>query len=415
MTRHVLIVLSDLHVSAVRRRPEGSCVVHDGFHYDAAFSSFVDDLIARAAGTDAKCELLLLGDVFDFLHTKVPLTTADLLTTTEAASLQKLEAMIGAHPALFAALKRLSMAGFQLSIVPGNHDIDLVRPAVQEVFGQAVQSGSNGNVHFYPWIYYIPGVLYAEHGHQYHDISAHTTLLRPFRGGDSWELELPPSAYFDIYLFDLVERLRRPGDQIVAPLRYLLLHFVKQPLHLLGALPQIAKFVYTALGALLYRNSHQFRAARRRYRDEIISRYASSTGLQYSTCLALDELAELSNRRFAARLLHQAVFRKKRGPASAYLHSKALAISNVLSSHDKTVPFYLFGHSHHAGKVPLEGQPDRFFLNSGSWSSPTYPGSSGDRTLFPFVEIAWGNDQLPSAVLMQWDEARHTTVQVEGH
>jgi hypothetical protein len=30
----------------------------------------------------------------------------------------------------------------------------------------------------YPWLYYVPGLLYAEHGHQYHDLNSFPALVR---------------------------------------------------------------------------------------------------------------------------------------------------------------------------------------------------------------------------------------------
>jgi predicted phosphodiesterase len=77
------------------------------------------------------------------------------------------------------------------------------------------------------------------------------------------------------------------------------------------------------------------------------------------------------------------------------------------------VPFYLFGHSHQPAKVALDDQFDTFYLNSGTWSSPSYPGVAGDRSLFPFVEIEWENHKRPTATLMQWDEIKQKAVQID--
>lgn len=410
MPKHTLIVLSDLHLSAVQDGASSPCVARQGFHYDAAFSHFIDDLLARGQAQGAECELLMLGDFLDFHHTEVPLTEHDFLTTTEASGLQKVRAIICAHPVFFEALQRLAAAGFRISVLPGNHDMDLMRPAVQQVLQDTVNADPPGDISFHSWIYYIPGVLYAEHGHQYHDINAFTTLLTPFRRDQGNELELPVGAYFDMYLFRLIERLNPAATNVHAPLRYLLRSYLHQPLKLITTSPDLLRLSFAMLGQFLYRSSRQFRAARRTYRERVLSGYAASTGLSYPTCVALDQLAEVNNSRMLKRLVGSALSQKRRDPIrDGYLYSKALTISSLLRQEGKDVSFYLFGHSHQAARVALDGQVDAFYLNSGTWSSPSYPGSPGDRSRFPFVEIQWENNARPTAALMQWDETRRTS------
>lgn len=151
MPKHILIVLSDLHLSAVQDSPNGQCVAREGFHYDVAFSHFIDDLLAHVQGQGAECELLMLGDFLDFLHTRVPLTEGDFLTTTEASSLQKLGAIIRAHPVFFEALQRVATTGFRLRVIPGNHDMDLMRPAVQQVLKESIKTEFAWQ-HFFPFL-----------------------------------------------------------------------------------------------------------------------------------------------------------------------------------------------------------------------------------------------------------------------
>lgn len=412
MAKHILIILSDLHLSAVQDIKSGHCVAREGFHYDVAFNHFLDHLLARVKSESAECEILLLGDFLDFLHTKVPLTESNLLTTTEASSLQKLKAIINAHPLVFEALKRFAATGFRLSVMPGNHDIDLMRPAVQRVLKESIKTDSGTNIHFHSWIYHVPGVIYAEHGHQYHDINAYTTLLAPARSGTENELELPVGAYFDLYLFHLIERVKPPTENLNAPLRYLFNSYLKQPLKLITTFPDLCKFFYAVLRQFAYRSSRQFRIRRQRYQERVLSSYAVSTGLSYSTCVALDQLAEVNNSKMVKRLLGNALS-KSDSIKTGYLYPKALLISRILRSENKEVPFYLFGHSHRQANVSLEDQFDAFYLNGGTWSSPKYPGSAGDRSLFPFVEIEWENNQHPKASLMQWDEIKQKPVQLE--
>jgi UDP-2,3-diacylglucosamine pyrophosphatase LpxH len=415
MAKHILIVVSDLHLSAVQGRVNGQCVAFEGFHYDIAFSHFVDDLLVRVRDQTAMCELLLLGDSFDFLHTKVPLTESSFLTTTEASGVQKIKAIIRAHPVFFEALNRLAATGFRLSVVPGNHDMDLMRPATRQILTESIESDSPGIISFHSWIYHVPGVLYAEHGHQYHDINAYTTLLAPYRRGHENELELPVGAYFDMYLFRLIERVKPPAENIHTPLRYLLNSYLKRPLKLITTFPDLLGFFYSIFYQLLSRSSHQFQLTRQRYQEEVLSNYAAGTGLSYPICVALDQLAQVDSIKMLHRLLDRALFKKSGDPIKdGYLYSKALVISKVLGQEGKGVYFYLFGHSHQLAKAPLDGQVDTFYLNSGTWSSPSYPGSPGNRTCFPFIEIEWEDNERPAATLMQWDETGRKSVQLEA-
>ena len=414
MTKHILIILSDLHLSAWQDAKSGHVLAPEGFHYDVAFGHFVDDLLERVKSEGAECEILMLGDFLDFLHTKVPLSEKDFLTTTEASSLQKLQAILRAHPLFFEALKRFVSKGFRLRVVPGNHDIDLMRPAVQQVLKEKIETDSLNHIHFHSWIHYIPGVLYAEHGHQYHDIMAYSTLLTPYRPKKENELELTVGAYFDLYLFHLIERLEPLTENINSPLGYLLSVYRKQPLKLITTSPVLCRFFYAVIRQVAYRSSRQFRITRQRYQESTLSGYAANSGLSYSTYVALDQLAEVYNSKMVKRLLSHALAKNRGDPIkTGYLYLKALTISKILNLNDKAVPFYVFGHSHQPTKVAMDGPPDHMYLNAGSWVSSSYPGFPGDRSLFPFVEIGWENHKRPTATLMQWDETQQRPVSLD--
>src|SRR5215211_4448933 len=108
MAKHILIVLSDLHLSAVQHINSGPCVAWEGFHYDAEFSHLIDHLLEDVRSEGAECRLLILGDFLDFLHTRVP--SSNFLTTSTASSLQKMDTIIKAHPLFFDALRRFLAA-----------------------------------------------------------------------------------------------------------------------------------------------------------------------------------------------------------------------------------------------------------------------------------------------------------------
>jgi hypothetical protein len=139
----------------------------------------------------------------------------------EGATLAKLERRAAGHPAVFSALGAFAASALRISIIVGNHDIELIRASTRDRFLELV-SRLSGNPHvagritFHPWIYYVPGLLYAEHGSQYHDLNSFRTLLSPYRRGDDNEIDLPLGSRLSLYLIDLIESIE-PRDQDVKP------------------------------------------------------------------------------------------------------------------------------------------------------------------------------------------------------
>ncbi len=170
-----LIIVSDFHLTGGSNPQPRMLRRREDFFSDAAFANFLNDLIRRASAENRKWRLLLLGDIFDFLH----IPTIAGRTTSEIAQ-AKLEWIAAGHAQFFEGLGRFVASGFPLDVVPGNHDIELIlRPVQQQLVKLLGQYGNQANmaIHFYPWIYYIPGYLYAEHGQQRHDLNTFPMLL----------------------------------------------------------------------------------------------------------------------------------------------------------------------------------------------------------------------------------------------
>ena len=169
-----LIIVSDLHLSAGYEPRLGTFDRNEDFFYDEAFARFLAHLRRRAADEGRRWRLVLLGDVFDFLQ--VDLRRAEVahdpLDRSEGVTITKLERIARGHPGFFAALGEFAAAGFPVDVLPGNHDIELIRPATQERFKALVGEAAGwpeaaAAITFSPWVYYVPGMVYAEHGHQY--------------------------------------------------------------------------------------------------------------------------------------------------------------------------------------------------------------------------------------------------------
>ncbi len=136
----------------------------------------------------------------------------------QEASVAKLCAIYNGHRTFFQALAWWVGRGHRLVVIPGNHDLELVWPAVQTKFEELLAyhhresvrheweaagakgkrpepdlAAFNGRIDFSrQWFYYKPGAFYAEHGHQYDNVNATINQLGPYWTKDS-ETLLNPS------------------------------------------------------------------------------------------------------------------------------------------------------------------------------------------------------------------------------
>ena len=120
-------------------------------------------------------------------------------------------------PSFFASLGQLLANSFHIDIVPGNHDIEPVRSETQSQFRKLMQRHApvdtiKERLTFFGCLYYVPGILYAEHGNQYDAINSFTTLLDPTIHQHTGEIDHPRGAYFDLYLSCIREHSDPPKE-----------------------------------------------------------------------------------------------------------------------------------------------------------------------------------------------------------
>jgi UDP-2,3-diacylglucosamine pyrophosphatase LpxH len=335
------IVLSDLHLDA-----GGDPATED------AFVSFLEWLTGRARSDHAPLRLIVLGDLFDLLH--APAGAAD--------PLDALEAVAARHRSALAALGAAATSGIQVDLVPGNHDSELVDPELQaqlralaaDAAGvDAAQLRSSFRVR--PWFVLVPGLLYAEHGSQYHSLNAVADPLAPF---GRWSPRLPPGAVLDLGL---------RGVEGAARMRALV----------------------SLLPALLRAS-----AARRRRNAATVASlqaYARETGLSPGALAALRDLSEDSPvalvRNLSAALLGRAAYVESRQQRAA------VAVQQILAREGQAVPVYVFGHTHRVDHCALTvGDKRLLWVNAGAWADGG----------FGFAEVESQADGV-AARLWRWD------------
>jgi UDP-2,3-diacylglucosamine pyrophosphatase LpxH len=170
-----LIVISDLHISA------GPL---DDFDQD--IEQHFSDFVSQLTSAEGPFEFVINGDFLDFVQAP-PDTGPDLETTssaegmplcyTEQQSLAKLSAIEAAHPAVFRALGSFLAANEKnnLTLLPGNHDVDLFFGGVRGRLNEVIARGVTGQFCIHLDRVYRSATfpdVWIEHGHQFDKINS---------------------------------------------------------------------------------------------------------------------------------------------------------------------------------------------------------------------------------------------------
>jgi len=348
VSESTLVITSDLHLGGGLPAEAWGPGFSDEFTDDQAFSDFLRWLSQRRG-----CRLVFLGDAFDFLRVPVTGARTGLFARCDAEAVAQLDRIAAAHPTVVKALSAALAAGVHVDFVSGNHDAELIRPAVRERLCALL----GAQVSFHSWILYIPGLLYAEHGHHHHDINTFVRPLYPYAKNDG-RLERPPAAWL--------------GD---------LRRFPASPSHLWR----------DAMTGLRGRPSARGRAE---YLAGLAPTHADEIGLPEGVLAELHQLASFSPFGVGWRLVST---RLRRGDRRGYLPTAAAAVHDLLARNQLAVPFYAFGHTHAAMRLPLG--TNAWYLNSGTWSRMTWGSARARRT---WIEITVGEAPDAGARLFHW-------------
>ena len=454
-----VVLVSDLHLGP------GPLHCVETFFQDAEFCRFLDALVRRADREQRSWRLVILGDFLDFLRCELVTNEAGG-APTEQVAMATLERIVANHEEVFHGLARFLAAGFPVDIVIGNHDAELVRPALQDrlrtVLADAGAAASAGALRFHPWIFHLPGVVYAEHGSQHDGFNAFSTVLDPYEDAPPGPLERPIGTF----LFEAVERLVYSidpcPDHVSSPIRYYRLAARRQPGSALDALRRQMVIFADLLRHARALSGPSWVARRAAYRDRL-EPYAKEVGLSLRTVAAIDEMSSasdspltllmeeavkintrrsgpalatlvlgcLASKRGGARMLAiggsgaAAVALLRKGLPSSptgrhvlYLQRAAMRIHDLLAEEGAAVPFYVFAHTHAAQHLPLDfgvGAPQ--YLNTGTWSCLAPPAAETLRTLRPtFVHIIPGRDGSPPVGrVLAWNSSAESAETLRFH
>ena len=256
-----LIVISDLHLSDGYDKETGKYSRNEDFFFDGEFERFLEYLEKRNHSNN---HLVIAGDFFDFLQVDggkaqklskeriVPFKLEDDererefdvvdkeqkygLGTEEKKTIWKLGVILNGHKVFFQALADFLAEGNLLSIITGNHDIELYWPDVREklighIVGlrtglrdkqEAEETEKPKPISFYPWFYYSQDHnTYIEHGNQYDVLNSFEYFLNPLLKHDPSRLWLPFGSLFVRYFFNKLEQNNPFADNIKPPTKYM--------------------------------------------------------------------------------------------------------------------------------------------------------------------------------------------------
>lgn len=217
----VKVVVSDFHLGAGHRNPDGSLNILEDFFHDREFIEFIE-YFSAGIYESAEVEIIMNGDFFNLLMIDYQEIDPDVIT--ELVALRRMQRIMDGHKATMNALRYFqSMPGKSLTMVMGNHDPGILFPSVQNLIRQYMGE----NIKFFLEAYEFDGI-YIEHGNQYEIANAFDrnqyflseNLPQPV-------INQPWGTLFLVHVVNRIKRQKRHFDKVLpfgTYLRWLLLY-----------------------------------------------------------------------------------------------------------------------------------------------------------------------------------------------
>jgi UDP-2,3-diacylglucosamine pyrophosphatase LpxH len=375
-----LFVISDLHLGGGAGFQMCSAAGRD------RLAEFVDHVRSeRMSGVDV--HLVIAGDIVDFLAEQ----SFSSFTNDDEKARRKLEAIMSTTGKVWTALRRLVVAGGRLTLMLGNHDIELSLPGPRRLLMQTLGE----NIEFlYDNQAFVEGPVLIEHGNRYDkwNVVSHDAL-REIRSALSRrevpiDYQGPPGS-------QMVEQVLNPLKETY-PWVDLLKPETSGMLPILAVLNPAAMKNIPAIAKLAEQTTHA------RFDENgvptdprnISAEFAESQALQDPMLKLALRLADMEDMRNvsvldgAADLLtrlkgaaHQVIVdeihRRLLQALRAYAQDHRQAFDSRVEDDTYLKPaqaaarkefqVIVYGHTHLAKRVPL-GVGDAVYLNTGTWA-----------------------------------------------
>lgn len=364
----------------------------------------------------------------------------------------KLRRVAARHADLFAELARFVADGHALTLVHGNHDVELHWDAVQDDFraallahvAEALSPGERdafvARIDFQPWFFYREGVVYIEHGHQYDPFCSTVHVMAPLHPLDPRRVVRGFSDVLLRYVVRQTRGLKEHGHEKLGLFDYvafgvrlgfsgmfaLLVRFIRAILELFRL-----RRAYLSEARHVLREEHERRVAKlaeamRIGRDRLDALLAlqappitsSVRGILASVLLdklalglfALLALAGLAifgafhgygwlggfGVLVAWSLLHRHLSQQRNVDPAEQLHARAGQLASIFQ-----VAFVVMGHTHAPVVAPAGAGT---YVNLGSWAEEAEDGADGPSSyLAPRTHLVLHvKDGRPEATLCAW-------------
>jgi 3',5'-cyclic AMP phosphodiesterase CpdA len=311
---HEIIVVSDLHIGRGKNPETGRYYELETFFYDDDFRGFCEYLCVDAGRRAVDFKLILNGDTFDLLRVdrdvgqRAASETASLTrggrfgpVMTPATAAAVLTETMDSHRGFVEGLTSVLLAGHEVVFLPGNHDLEIQWPRVQDVIRDRivararVRAADGGRdpesaarcvdeqLRFEPWFYYEPGRAWIEHGCQYDPENAFRYLLRgALDHADervlAAEVDMPLGNFFQRYLYNAFGQITFIVPSTRANLRYFKWLILNKPRLLLRVFGSHGRF-WMQVVRRLAKPGQAARRAMRACHKTALGQLAASSGL----------------------------------------------------------------------------------------------------------------------------------------
>jgi UDP-2,3-diacylglucosamine pyrophosphatase LpxH len=381
-----LVIISDLHLSEGRDPVTKKFNLNEDFFFDEEFGRFLIFLEDETKRRGRRWRLIIAGDMMDFLQvTTVPKPgEVDFeiserekkfgLGTEEVKTVWKLKRVMNGHWRFFQSLANFLNKEHRVVIIPGNHDVEFVYEQVQTTFKSElskyltdppVAKNLGGNVEFFPWFYYEPGLVFVEHGHQYDALNSFDFFLCPFRTiNGKTMIDLPSGSFFVRYFFNRIEKIDPFADNIKPVTKYVY-WALKHRFFSAGYIYIVSNYILFLLEALRKRKplSDQEKNRLTQKQMERLKLQAQRFGI------AEDKLRSIKNLWVPSSISNDSfweVLWKLVSPKEPRLYlDRARNIQKILG-----VKNVAFGHTHDPDLrgLPSDRDRDGEYVNSGTWT-----------------------------------------------
>ncbi len=459
--RENYIVFSDVHLGAdlvQHVRPWTTERLRRVAQIDRHLCAMLDWYL-KNADPDVPWKMIIAGDLVDFIGMAIAPSEEVAPTVDDHAfglgsrrqyAALKLGAVVRRHESVFKKLAEFVAAGHSLVLVRGNHDVEFHWQSARDAFRNALlerlapgvdREAASRRIEFYPWFYYVKGLLYVEHGHQFDAMCSQHFQLAPVSPGDPDAI----STTFSDMLLRMVVRPTRglcsEGHESTGMFEYIRLGV---SLGLRGGFRLFARYVSATARAFRRFQAHSGKlgARVREIHHRRMGKWAQRFGLEETV---LQRLAKLAPRPVtAARLaILRSMFidmlllaiivalasglllllapwtmalpvvaalviagglytrsalrlRKADVDCDEALETAAKRIAAIMPSR-----YVVMGHTHNPRVAELSDTST--YVNLGNWATDDLEGPVEDAPRTHFV-VRWAGDE-PRAGLYRWDES----------